>query len=71
MFLQIQWIEDEKYLLGISLSKCPSDLEVVTAWSNHRNAERFRAFYVLRYLIWLKNLIKVLTFEFSVLYILL
>lgn len=49
MDLQIKWISEEKYFLGESLNKNPDDNELISAWINHNNSQRFRAFYVLRY----------------------
>lgn len=49
MGLQIHWLEEEKYYLGIKLNHNPTNEEVIDAWVRHHNSERFRAFYVLRY----------------------
>lgn len=50
-YLKIQcgWIETERYFLGMELEKRPTELEVISAWETHRNAERFKAYYVMRY----------------------
>jgi hypothetical protein len=49
MGLQIHWLEEEKYYLGIKLGQNPTDEEVIEAWVRHHNSERFRAFYILKY----------------------
>lgn len=47
--LQLTWMEEEKYFLGMELHHDPSEEEMITAWIKHHNSERFRAFYVLKY----------------------
>jgi hypothetical protein len=47
--LQSKWMEEERYLLGTVINHNPSEIELLDAWETHYNAERFRAFYVLRY----------------------
>lgn len=49
MKLQLQWMEEERYFLGIKLQRCPTDIELLSDWITHRNPQRFRAFYVLKY----------------------
>lgn len=49
MKLQIEWLEKEKYYLGIKLRHNPNNEELINFWVKHHNSERFRAFYVLKY----------------------
>lgn len=49
MEIQRYWMEDCKYYAGLKLNRSPSQLEIVEYWNYHNNAERFRAYYVLRY----------------------
>lgn len=47
--IQTRWLIDTEYYCGINLNKPPSDIDVLKEWSESHNAERFRAFYVLKF----------------------
>lgn len=49
MKLQIKWMEEERYFLGTRVHHNPTDEELIEDWILHKNPQRFRAFYVLKY----------------------
>lgn len=49
MSIQIQWMKEAKYLLGLKINKNPDDIQLINEWNMYCNSERFRAFYVLYY----------------------
>ena len=46
---QMQWIEDEQYLLGRRLGRSPSHGELFADFTKHQNGQRFRAYYTLKH----------------------
>lgn len=46
---QREWLQDEKYYLGIKLNHNPTEIEFEKDLQETKNAERFRAFYCLKY----------------------
>lgn len=49
IIIQKKWMQDEVYYLGIKLGHNPSSSEFEKDLQETKNAERFRAFYCLRY----------------------
>lgn len=49
MALQVKWVEEERYFVGQKLGHNPTDIELLNDWVKHKNPQRFRAFYVLKY----------------------
>jgi hypothetical protein len=49
MRIQSEWFLKEKYYLGVKLRKNPTEIETLNAWEEHRNSERFKAFYVIKF----------------------
>lgn len=47
--LQLQWLRDEEYLLGTRLGRRPTQRELVSDFARHRNGQRFRAYFALKY----------------------
>ena len=48
--IQKPWIEEDRYLLGIKINHEPTEMEFCDDYvRTTHNAERFRAYYVLKY----------------------
>jgi hypothetical protein len=47
--VQYTWMEEAKYFAGLNLNHSPTQIEFIEHWNLHRNAERFRAYYVIKY----------------------
>jgi GTPase SAR1 family protein len=47
--IQYHWMEEAKYFAGLTLKHNPTQMELVDHWNAHQNAERFRAYYIVKY----------------------
>lgn len=46
---QMEWIRGEHYLLATRLGRSPTQAELSADFNAHRNGQRFRAYYVMKY----------------------
>jgi hypothetical protein len=46
---QVEWLKGEHYLLCTQLGRTPTHAELFADFNAHRNGQRFRAFYVMKY----------------------
>jgi len=46
---QMEWIRGGHYLLSTRLGRSPTQAEVSADFNAHRNGQRFRAYYVMKY----------------------
>lgn len=58
---QLQWLEDEQYLLGRRLGHSPSHGELLADFVQHQNGLRFRAYYTMKHPHRMKRLTEIRT----------
>ena len=46
---QMEWLKGEHYLLGTRLGRSPTHAELHADFVAHRNGQRFRAYYAMKY----------------------
>jgi len=49
MAAQTEWLHGEGYLLGTRLGRSPTHAELLADFVEHRNGQRFRAYYVMKH----------------------